>query len=125
MQLFFLLLHGRRRLHSVLQHAHHLTWLRHVRLLGIERQQVLRNVLKAILQDLSPFVPQAELFHIFLRQSGQVNRPVSHRLSKRVLKLCLVVFVRRGDHFQVCLEVLLVIEEQVREFLQGEVRFFI
>ena len=118
MQLIFLLLHGRRGPHSVLEHAHHLTRLRHVRLLGIERQQVFRNVLKVILQDLSPFVPQAKFFHIILRQGGQVDCPVSHRLAKRLLQLCLVGFVRRRDRFQISREVLLVIEEQVREFLQ-------
>ena len=36
-----------------------------------------------------------------------------------------MIFVRRWDRFQVCLEVLLIIEEQVGEFLQGKVRVFV
>ena len=125
MQLFLLLLHSCRRLHSVLQHAHHITRISHVRLLGIESEQVLCNILKVILQDLPPLVPQAQLFNIFLAQSSQVNRPVSHRLSKRLRQHCLVVFVSRWDRFQICLEALLVIEEKVGEFLQGEIGVFI
>ena len=118
MQLFLLLLHGRSRLHSMLQHTHHIARLSHVRLLRIEREQVLCNVLKVILQDLSPLVPQAQPFHVLLSQRGQVNRSVSHRLSKRLCQHCLVVFVSRWDRFQICLEALLVIEEEVGEFLQ-------
>ena len=125
MQFLLLLLHGRRRLHPVLQHAHHIARISHVSLLGIEREQVLCNVLKVILQDLSPFVSQAQSFHVFLGQRGQVNRPVSHRLSKGLCQHCLVVFVSRWDRFQICLEALFVIEEKVGEFLQGEIGVFI
>ena len=125
MQLFLLLLHGRRCIHPVLQHAHHIARISHVSLLGIEREQVLCNVLKVILQDLSPFVPQAQLFHVFWGQGGQVNRPVSHRLSKRLCQHCFMVFVSRWDRFQICLEALFVIEEKVGKFLQGEIGVFI
>ena len=125
MQFLLLLLHGRRRLHPVLQHAHHIARISHVRLLGIEREQVLSNILKVILQDLSPFVSQAQSFHVFWGQRGQVNSPVSHRLSQRLCQHCFMIFVSRWDRFQICLEALFVIEEKVGEFLQGEIGVFI
>ena len=36
-----------------------------------------------------------------------------------------MIFVSRWDRFQICLEALLVIEEKVGEFLQGEIGVFI
>lgn len=65
MKLALLILHVRRGVHPVLKHSHELTRVRHIRLVSVQCQQVLRNVLKIILQDLSPLVSKSEFFDVF------------------------------------------------------------
>ena len=122
MKFALFLLHSRSCLHSVIKHSHQVTRLRCVRLLSIKREQVFSDILEVVLQDLSPLVPQAQLLHVLGGELGQVNRPIPHRLLHCIHQLFFLCLICGWNRFQVCLKILFVVEQQVRELLQGQVR---
>ena len=117
MELLVLILHVCRSYHAVFEDSHHLSGVHLVGPLFVDNQQVLRDIIKAILKDGSPLVPQPELFFALRGKLIEVNCPVSHRVGNSLSQLGLFSSISGGDSSQVDSEVLIVQEEKVRELL--------
>lgn len=125
MQLVLLLSHVRRHLHSVVQNLHHVPRVRHVSLLLIESEKVLRDVLEVPLQYSPPFVPKPKFFKTGLVEGAEVDCPWRHGGFDCFCQVFFFEFVSCWNNLQVSSEDFLVAEEKVGELLQGQVRVII
>mmetsp|Transcript_30150 Transcript_30150/g.40040 ORF Transcript_30150/g.40040 Transcript_30150/m.40040 type:complete len:288 (-) Transcript_30150:760-1623(-) len=120
-QVLPIVLHLRRGLQTTLKDSHELLRVSLVGAFLIQAETVLTDVAQVILEDLAPLVPLAQLLKRLWCQSGQIECLVTFVVFEGLHEVKFFKFIGRRDFHQVGREVLISIEEQIGELLQGKV----